>query len=189
MKSSFNSFEKKGDSLLKTKLWQFWHYFIKKSCPRRIFFANFTIIFWSPLFSDHFFQLFCFCILMASFAFQTWSSRCLFSQWVLLWPKTHTAVLTDGWRRWGMFLWKKNQVLLWTFLPFQYFRRTDLGAVASCLVLTRWLPDQLQILSVPGTLDHGLLSLTTLVRAGPLFQIFSSLKDLDHPSKSWSSLF
>ena len=55
------------------------------------------------------------------------------------------------------------------FLTFQYFRRTDLGAVASCSVLTRWLPDQLQILSAPGTLDHVLLSLTTLVRAGPLF--------------------
>ena len=55
------------------------------------------------------------------------------------------------------------------FLTSQYFRRTDLGAVASCSVLTRWLPDQLQILSAPGTLDHGLLSLTTLVRAGPLF--------------------
>ena len=55
------------------------------------------------------------------------------------------------------------------FLTSQYFRRTDLGAVASCSVLTRWLPDQLQILSVLGTLDHGLLSLTTLVRAGPLF--------------------
>ena len=96
----------------------------------------------------------------------------------------------DGWLKEvrNVFMEEKSSIVV-KFLISQYFRRTDLGAVASCLVLTRWLPDQLQILSAPGTLDHGSLSLTTLVRAGPLFQIFSSLKDLDHPSKSWSSLF
>ena len=68
------------------------------------------------------------------------------------------------------------------FLTSQYFRRTDLDAVASCSVPTRWLPDQLQILSAPDTLDHGLLSLTTLVSRS-----WSSLfNKLDHPGKTCS---
>ena len=174
-------FWKKGPSLLKTKLWQFWHYFIKIVVPEENF-VNSTVIFWSPLSSDQFFPA---CLTLYSDG-QFFFSDMIFSLLVLtvgLAVAQDTYSCPDGWLKEvrNVFMEEKSSIVL-NVLTFQYFRRTDLGAVASCLVLTRWLPDQLQILSAPDTLDHGLLSLTTLVSRS-----WSSLfNKLDHPGKTCS---